>query len=216
MALAQDVRRRTRAHPRAVTAIVSVVGYAVVVASFADVLPLPPLSDPQVALFSDLIAAVNTVALASLLAGWLFVRQGRIRRHRAAMLAAFALILVFLVLYVWKQAGGFTKSFVVPAGAPLAAYAGAVTLAYEAMLVVHVLLSVVTVPVVLHAVVLGLSYSPDELSETSHPRVGRVAVAAWSVSLALGIVTYLMLNHVYGWERLGTAAAVLLAWPAGR
>ncbi|MFB6197443.1 MAG: DUF420 domain-containing protein, partial [Halobacteriaceae archaeon] len=65
---------------------------------------------------------------------------------------------------------------------------------------------VVAVPVVLHAVVLGLTHTPTELGDTAHPRVGKVAVAAWSVSLALGIVTYLMLNHVYGWEVLRSAA----------
>jgi putative membrane protein len=48
----------------------------------------------------------------------------------------------------------------------------------------------------------GFIHSFDELSRTIHPRVGKFAVAAWSVSLAFGIVTYLMLNHVYEWEIL--------------
>jgi putative membrane protein len=191
------------------TAVLSVVGYALVGGVFAGV-RLPRLSEATVLLFGDLIAVVNTLALTALLAGALFVRRGQVRRHRAAMLTAFALILVFLVLYLWKVGGGFTKEFVVPAGAPFAAQAGAVEALYLAMLAVHVILSVVAVPVVLHAVVLGLSHDVSELPRTEHPRVGRVAVAAWSLSLFLGVVTYLLLNHVYAWERAG-AALLLVA-----
>ncbi|MEF8756749.1 MAG: DUF420 domain-containing protein [Halobacteriales archaeon] len=208
MTVTGTLRERTRAHPGRVTAVVSAVGYAVVLASFAGLLPLPSLSDATVRLFSDLIAVVNSVALLSILAGWWFVKRGRIRRHRAAMLSAFVLILAFLVLYVWKQAGGFTKDFVVPAGAPLAGYAEVVTVVYTAMLLIHVLLSILAVPVVVHAVVLGTTHSVDELPRTIHPRIGRVAAWAWSVSLALGVLTYLLLNHVYDWEKLDGAAAI--------
>jgi len=204
------LRERVRAHPRRATAVLSVVGYALVLGVFAG-LRLPTLADSTVLLFGDLIAAINTLALTCLLAGVAFVRRGQVRRHRAAMLAAFGLICCFLVLYVWKVGGGFTKEFVVPAGAPLAGAADLVTGAYFVMLAVHVVLSVVAVPVVLHAVVLGLSHDVSELPTTEHPRVGRVAVAAWSLSLFLGVVTYLLLNHVYGWER---ALVLLVAVPA--
>lgn len=214
MAIAERVRSRTRAHPRAVTAVLSVVGYVVVVASFVGLLPLPSLADGTVLLMGDLIAVINTVALAFLLAGLWFIRKGRVERHRRAMLTAFALIVLFLVIYVWKQAGGFTKEFVVREGQFLAGYAGLVSTAYLAMLAVHVLLSMLTVPVVLHAVVLGLTYSRSELPGTSHPTVGKVAVAAWSLSLALGIVTYLMLNHVYAWEAARYGLVPLLVGPS--
>lgn len=50
----------------------------------------------------------------------------------------------------------------------------------------------------LYAVVLGLTHSIDELLRSVQPSVGKLAIAAWSVSLALGIITCLMLNHVYG------------------
>ncbi|WP_336034448.1 DUF420 domain-containing protein [Halobacterium yunchengense] len=195
-----DVTGYARAHPRRVTTVLSVVGYALVVGAFEGLLPIfPALSRETVLLFSDAIAVVNSVALTVLLAGAYFIRRGDVRRHRAAMLTAFALICVFLVLYLWKVGGGFEKSIVIEEGQFLAAYAGTVELAYLAMLAVHILLSVVAVPVVLHAVVLGLTHDPSELADTSHPTVGRVAVAAWSTSLFLGVVTYWMLNHVYSW-----------------
>lgn len=198
-------------HPRALTAVLSVVGYALVGGAFAGVIPLfPHLSNETVVLFSDLIVIVNTLALTVLLVGWRFIRRGDIRRHRAAMLTAFALICLFLVLYLWKVGGGFEKSIVIGEGQFLAAYAGAVKLVYFAMLAIHILLSVVAVPVVLYAVVLGLTRTPTDLRETAHARVGRVAVVAWSLSLFLGVVTYVLLNHVYGWVPRGEEMALLL------
>ncbi|MFC7155397.1 DUF420 domain-containing protein [Halomarina halobia] len=203
-----------KAHPKAVTAALSVVGYALVIGAFEGLIPLfPPLSEATVLLFSDLIAVVNTLALTSLLLGWYLIRRGEVRKHRAAMLTAFGLICVFLVLYLWKVGGGFEKSFVIEDGQFLSAYAGIVEPAYLAMLAIHILLSVVAVPVVLYAVVLGLTHTPAELAETAHARVGRVAVAAWSLSLFLGVVTYVMLNHVYSWEVRGEVL-LLFAVPA--
>jgi len=87
---------------------------------------------------------------------------------------------------------------------------------YLAMLAIHIFLSVVSVPVVLYAAILGLTHTPSELRETNHARVGRIAAVAWSVSLALGIVTYLLLNHVYGWEVREAAALLMMAVPAWR
>jgi putative membrane protein len=199
-----------REHPVGVTAILSVVGYALVGGAFAGVLPIfPPLSDATVVLFSDAIAVINSFALASLLVGWYFIRNGEVRKHRAAMITAFCLISLFLVLYLWKVGGGFEKSFVVPEGAFLAAYAGVIEPVYLVMLAIHIFLSVVSVPVVLFAIVLGLTHSPAELRDTRHAQVGRIAVLAWSTSLFLGIVTYFLLNHVYGWVPRGEEAAVL-------
>jgi len=200
------LHRVGRERPTAVTVVLSIVGYAAVLGAFYGPATVPPLSDDTVLLFGDLIAVVNTAALTALLAGARFVKNGEIRKHRAAMLTAFALILVFLVLYLWKVGGGFEKSIVAPA---------LPRLLYLVMLAVHIILSVVAVPVVLHAVVLGLTHSPAELRDSLHPTVGRIAVVAWSLSLFLGIVTYLLLNHVYTWEVRHAALGLLFARPAG-
>ena len=201
MSLAEPVRSYTRTHPRHVTGGISILGYALVIGAFAGLMPVPEIGAETVQLFSDLIAGINTTALLLLVAGWRFIKRGEIQKHRAAMLTSFALIMLFLVLYVWKVGGGFEKAFV---GPTLAQYV------YWTLLVIHILLSIVSVPVVLHAVVLGLTYSPAELKTTSHPRVGRIAVAAWTLSLFLGIVTYVLLNHVYSWEPIRRAAPFLI------
>ena len=54
---------------------------------------------------------------------------------------------------------GFEKAFVGPT---------LVTYVYWALLAVHIILSVVSVPAVLHTVVLGLTHSPTELRDTVH------------------------------------------------
>jgi putative membrane protein len=192
MAVAETIRTRVRSNPKVVTGVLTLVGYVLVAGVFSGQIDVyPELNESQVLLFADLIALVNTAALGAIVAGVYFVKQGEIRKHRALMLTAFSLILVFLFLYLWKIDGGFERSLVAPA---------IVKIPYLLMLAVHIVLSIVAVPVVLHAVVLGLSHPVSELRETIHPKVGRIAVAAWGLSLFLGIVTYVILNHTYSWE----------------
>lgn len=205
-----SLRERARDRPRALTAIVSVAGYALVAAAFAGVFPVPEIGSTTVNLLADFIAVVNTVALASILLGYRFIRRGEVRKHRAAMLAAFGLIMLFLVMYLIKVGGGFEKRIVIERGQFLAGYAGTVKPLYLTMLAIHVVLSVVSVPVVLHAVVLGLTHDPGDLPGTIHPRVGRLAVVAWTLSLSLGVVTYVLLNHVYSWEPVARSGILLL------
>ncbi|QGN06668.1 DUF420 domain-containing protein [Halorhabdus sp. CBA1104] len=207
MRMSSRLRQLGRERPVAITAVVSAIGYALVAGAFTGMIPLfPALGRDTVLLFGHLIAAVNTAALGAILLGVRYIKRDEVEKHRAAMLVAFALILVFLVLYLWKVGGGFEKS-ITASGLP--------KIAYLLMLAVHILLSVVAVPVVLYAVVLGLSHTPAELRDTHHARVGRIAVATWSVSLALGVITYVLLNHVYGWEpRHATVLALVGVRPA--
>lgn len=184
-------RRRAKEHPRVTAAILTALGYGLVFGTFAGVLPIyPDIGVGTVDLLSHLIAVVNTVATVSLVVGWRAIHRGDVQRHRRAMLLAFVLIVGFLVLYLLKVGGGGEKYIVAPA---------LVTAVYRAMLAVHILLSAVAVPVVLYALVLGLTHTPAELRRTAHARVGRIAAASWIVSLVLGVVTYVLLNHVYGW-----------------
>jgi putative membrane protein len=190
-----SVRGPIKEHPAVVTAVLSVVGYALVIGTFLGFVPaslFPDLTLSQVNRIADAIAVINTTATVLLVAGWRYIRRDEVRKHAAAMTGAFGLILVFLVLYLTKIGGGGTKEFV----GPTLPYYG-----YLAMLAVHIVLSVVSVPVVLHALVLGVTHTPEELRAMgTHRRVGRVAAGAWILSLSLGVVAYLLLNHVYDWR----------------
>ena len=200
--LFRSAKRRVKDNPRAVTAVLSVLGYVLVLGTFAGVLPIyPELERETVDLLSHGIAVVNTFALTAILLGVLWIKRGEVRKHRAAMLTAFSLIILFLVLYLTKLGGGGEKHI---------AASGLPYYAYLVMLAIHIVLSAVSVPVVVHAVVLGLTHTPSELRDTVHAKVGRVAVAAWGLSLALGIVTYFMLNHIYGVEEYVMALAPLV------
>ncbi|SFS03602.1 putative membrane protein [Halomicrobium zhouii] len=201
MAAVDRIHSRAKAKPLLVTTVLSLIGYALVVGTFARIFPFPELSNETVIVLSDAIAVVNATALITILAGVRYIRRDAVRKHRTAMLTAFGLILLFLVMYLLKVGGGFEKAILVE---------GPVRWAYLVMLAIHILLSAISVPVVIHAVVLGLTHTPSELRDTSHARVGRIAVVAWTLSLFLGLVTYVMLNHVYMWEPRG-AALVLFA-----
>lgn len=179
-------------HPRALVAALTIVGYVLVIGTLYVGLPIyPTISLSTVNLLSDAIAVINSLTVVLLLAGWKFIRDGDVRKHRAAMGAAFTLILLFLVLYLLKTGGGGRKEFVGPTGAYYA---------YLGMLGVHILLSILSVPLVLYNVVIGLTHSTGEVRETPHARVGRVAVVVWSVSLTLGVAAYILLNHAYDYE----------------
>lgn len=197
---AGPLSRTAKEYPRALTAVLTVVGYALVIGTLYVGLPIYPTIDlGTVNLLSDAIAVINTATVVLLLAGWKFIREGDVRRHRAAMVGAFTLILVFLVLYLLKTGGGGRKEFIGPEAAALA---------YFAMLGIHILLSVLSVPLVLYNITVGLTHSREEIRRTAHARVGRVAVAVWSVSLTLGVAAYLLLNHVYTYEFVRLLIAV--------
>lgn len=188
------VRGWAAANPLQLTAFLTVVGYGIVlgvflVPSFAAL--FPDLSQGTVDLLTHAIAVVNTTAVVTISLGWYWIRRGEVRKHAAAMGTSFGLIVLFLTIYVPRVAGGGTKYF---DGPELVGYV------YFVMLAVHILLSILAVPVVLYAVILGATHTERELrAETPHARVGRVAAASWLLSLVLGVVTYLLLNHVYGY-----------------
>lgn len=187
-----DARRRLRENTLGATILLTVVGYALVVGTFLLDLPIyPELTEAQVNLLTHVIAVINLTTTVLLVLGWYWIRAGEVDRHRLAMVGAFALILLFLVLYLTRVGGGGGEK--VFDGPDL------VRTAYLIMLAVHILLSIVAVPVVLYALLLGLTHTPAELRRTPHARVGRIAAASWILSLVLGVVTYLLLNHVYGY-----------------
>jgi len=188
-------------HDLWVTFILSFLGYAVVIGTFAGAFPYPDLSFGTVQVLTHLIAVVNTTALVLILYGWWQIRSGNVRKHRRAMISSFGLILVFLVMYLLKVGGGETKRFDINAVQdPLISLEVVRNFIYFPMLGVHLLLSILAVPVVIYAVVLGLTHSTKELREqTPHKKVGRIAAGSWSLSLFLGVITYFMLNHIYGW-----------------
>jgi putative membrane protein len=183
-----------REHPRAFAALLTVVGYVVVIGTlYGDLGIYPEISESTVDLLAHAISVVNAATIVCLVLGIRWIKRGEIEKHRAAMLAAFGLILLFLVMYLLKTGGGGRKEII--AGAPLRSL-------YLGSLGIHIFLSVLAVPFVLYAITLGLTHTPAELRQTAHATVGRVAVTAWLVSLVLGLLAYGMLTLYYGPEQI--------------
>jgi putative membrane protein len=192
-----------REYPGIVTTILTVVGYALVIGTlYGDWLNgiYPEIGLETVNLLSHAIALNNLAAVLALGLGWWFIRDGRPRRHRLAMIVGFSLIMVFLVLYLIKTGGGGRKEFVIQEGHFLSSLATTVTVSYYMMLAIHVLLSIISVPLVLYAMVLGLSRPLEDVSDSPHASIGPWAAGSWIVSLALGLLCYILLNHVYAYE----------------
>ncbi|MFC7008850.1 DUF420 domain-containing protein [Halalkalicoccus salilacus] len=195
------VHRRARDRPLGTTLLLTALGYALVVGTFAGLVPLyPDIGERGVNLLSHSIAVVNTLATIALVLGWYWIRRGEVDRHRIAMMSAFALIVLFLLLYLPKVGGGGEKHFVLESAYAWVPLWSWIHPAYLVMLAIHIVLSVLAVPLVLYALVLGLTHGPTELAETRHATVGRIAAATWILSLTLGVVTYVLLNHLYAAE----------------
>ncbi|WP_435346939.1 DUF420 domain-containing protein [Haloarchaeobius sp. HRN-SO-5] len=175
----------------AATAILSLVSLALVFGAARQLIPtayLPVAPDWVFDAIPHVNAVISVVAIGVILAGLRAVRAGRFDRHRALMSTGVVLFLVFLALYLYKVALKGPNAF--PG-------TGAVELAYLAILGVHMVLAVACIPLLYYVLLVALTHPMGELSETAHPRVGRVAAPLWLVSFFLGFVVYVLLYLVY-------------------
>jgi putative membrane protein len=142
-----------------------------------------------VSIIPHLNAGLSVIALVTIGLGYRFIRNGDIRRHRAAMVTAFAVFAAFLVLYLYKVAVAGTTQF----PGPDAIY----STVYLPVLAIHILLAIICVPLLFYVLSLARLHPVSDIPATDHPRVGRVAVVLWAVSFALGLVVYALLYLVY-------------------
>lgn len=192
------VRTIGQTHPLALTAVCTLVGYGIIMGTFIGLVPIYPTIGVETSTrLSHATALFNGATVLLLSIGWWSIRRGRIRRHKFAMTGAVASILLFLGAYLIRIGGGGTKVFV---GPPL------VRTAYLLMLAIHIVLSILAVPLVLYVFIQGIANPISRVGDTPHPRIGRIAVVTWILSLSLGLITYVLLEHVYAWT--WTAAAV--------
>jgi uncharacterized membrane protein YozB (DUF420 family) len=124
-------------------------------------------------------AVLNTIATLLLVAGWIFIRQGNWRAHRAAMIAAFAVSAIFLACYL-------TYHYLV-GHVPFRGQ-GPIRTVYFAILISHILLAV-TVPILaIWMFVLAFRGRWE-----AHRRLGRITLPIWLYVSVTGVVIYLML-----------------------
>jgi uncharacterized membrane protein YozB (DUF420 family) len=127
-------------------------------------------------------AVLNSLATVLLVAGWVFIRRGDWRAHRAAMVAAFTTSAVFLVSYlVYHYLEGSRK------------YAGPDSLrpVYYAILLTHVVLAA-AVPFL----ALRMFFLAWRGRWEAHRRLGKVTMPIWLYVSVTGVVIYAMLYHL--------------------
>jgi putative membrane protein len=127
-------------------------------------------------------AALNALAAALLVWGYVLIRRKRIQTHRKVMIAAFVTSSVFLVCYLVHH---YLVGYVRFGGR------GPVRTAYFTILITHTALAF-TVPVLaIFTLSRGLSSRFDK-----HRQIARWTLPIWLYVSVTGVVVYMMLYHM--------------------
>ncbi len=127
-------------------------------------------------------ASLNTACALFLLAGYRFIRRGRISAHRFCMSAAFTFSVFFLASYLTHHAlHGSTRFTGTGWTRPL----------YFSILISHTVLAVVIVPLVLRTFYLARKNRFE-----SHRRIAQWTFPLWLYVSVTGVVVYWMLYRM--------------------
>lgn len=127
-------------------------------------------------------AALNATCAVLLLIGWVLIRRGRIRQHRAVMIAAVCTSALFLVSYLVYHAQVGSVRFTGQ---------GAIRTVYFTVLLTHTILAAAIVPMVLVTFSRGLAGKYDR-----HRRIARWTMPIWLYVSITGVIVYVMLYRL--------------------
>ena len=136
----------------------------------------------EIADLSTVNATLNGLSAVLLVAGYVLIRQQRVRQHRACMLGAFGTSSLFLISYLFYHAKVGSVPFTGE---------GAVRTLYFAILVSHIVLAALVVPLVIVTLVRALQERFDR-----HRRIARWTLPIWLYVSVTGVVVYLMLYRM--------------------
>ncbi len=128
-------------------------------------------------------AVLNGTSAVFLTLGYLFIRSGHMRRHRACMLTAFATSALFLTSYLIYHAEVGSVPF---------QGTGAIRGVYFTILITHVVLAFTILPLALVTLSRALAKRFDR-----HRRIARVTLPLWLYVSVTGVVIYLMVYRMY-------------------
>ncbi len=126
-------------------------------------------------------AVLNGTSAVLLTAGFVCIRRRDVRAHRACMLGAFAVSVLFLASYVVYHAQAGSRPF---------GGQGWIRPVYFALLLSHIALAATIVPLALTTIYRGLSAQLDR-----HVRVARWTLPIWLYVSVTGVVVYWLLYH---------------------
>lgn len=127
-------------------------------------------------------ATLNASSTVLLITGYVFIRRGDRRKHKACMIAALVVSALFLTSYVIYHAQVGSVPF---------RRTGWIRTVYFAVLIPHVILAAVIVPPILITVSRGLSAKYDK-----HRRIARWTLPLWLFVSVTGVIVYLMLYQM--------------------
>ncbi len=139
----------------------------------------PPQYAQSLMFLPALNAVLNSLSAVALLIGFYFVRRHRIAHHRASMMTAFAFSALFLVSYVTNHA--LHGDMIFPGH-------GTARTVYLAILISHIVLSVVVLPLILITFFFSLSGR-----FLQHKHIARYTFPIWLYVSVTGVVVYAML-----------------------
>lgn len=127
-------------------------------------------------------AGLNSTSTVLLFAGYVFIKRRMIQAHKVAMVGAFIASTVFLIGYL-------TRFYLT--GAHRFPDIGVWRAIYLTILFSHMILAVVTVPLVLRS--LFLAYKKRFIE---HRKIARWTFPIWMYVSVTGVVVYAMLYHL--------------------
>lgn len=127
-------------------------------------------------------ATLNATAGVLLATGYVLIRRGRVRQHRAMMIAACVTSTLFLISYVVYHAHTGSK----PYGGQ-----GWTRPIYFAILITHVILAAAVLPLASVTLWRGLAARYEV-----HRRVARWTLPIWMYVSVTGVIVYLMLYRI--------------------
>ena len=141
------------------------------------------MSDETIRFLPTLNAILNATSGILVLIGFLFIRRRRIAAHRACMIAAVCVSILFLISYiVYHYHHGATRF----------TGTGIVRTLYFVILISHTILAVVIVPFVIITLRRALK---NQFAR--HMKIARWTFPMWLYVSVTGVIVYFMLYHLY-------------------
>jgi uncharacterized membrane protein YozB (DUF420 family) len=127
-------------------------------------------------------ATLNATSAVLLATGYLFIRHGHVRRHRAAMISACVVSTLFLTSYLIYHANVGSRPF---------GGRGPIRIVYFTILLTHIVLAAAVLPLALITLSRGLRAQFDR-----HVAIARWTLPIWMYVSVTGVIVYLMLYQL--------------------
>jgi len=137
----------------------------------------------DVSVLPHVLAGINVATAVVLLAGYLFIRSGNRVQHRACMLSAVMLLVVFFTVYVLYHANVGFQSF---------RGLGAVRVLFFTLLASHVVGAIAVVALVPITAIRALRGRVD-----MHRRIAIKTLPVWLYVSITGVIVHVMTYYIY-------------------